>query len=91
MPVALFVGGPFHAQIRRIQLYLRMTVEDEGMKGIYVPCTMWSKRGSQMILRCMVDADIAYNRTERLKITIDAMMRNVACSEPYDEVTGEVA
>lgn len=91
MPLALFVGGPFHGQMKHVLHYSAQTVSGDGTGGAYEPFTMWSKRGDQMILRCMVDADLAPYRAERLKHTIDAMMRNVPCSEPYTEATGEVA
>lgn len=83
MPACLIVGGPFHGEIRHVPSYVRTEIAEGVLKGTYVPCSMWSKRGSEVILRCMVDVDAAYSPTKRLKLTLDAMMRNVACVEPW--------
>lgn len=83
MPACLIVGGPFHGEIRHVALYARIEIAEGNLKATYVPCSMWSKRGSEVMLRCLVDIDVAYRPTERLKLTLDSMMRNVACVEPW--------
>lgn len=95
MPACLFVGGPFHSELRHVSSYRRTVVVEGTLKATYVPCTMWSKRGSQIILRCMVDVDVAYDASKRLKLTLDALMRNMTIAEPWshglDETQEDVA
>lgn len=91
MGIALFVGGAFHGDLRAISHYKRTEIKEGPLRGTYVPCTMFSRRGSAVVLHCMVDVEVAYDKTERLKQTIDAMMRNVPCAEPYVPSDFEVA